>query len=383
MARVTPEGVQPEDLGGYIATLETQWRDEFGQSLTIDPASPQSQMNGIYGLRLARQDERLVSVASQSSLLTASGIAMDYLVTLLGIERQPATHSTVTATLTGTPGTVVPAGSSAQTAAGAVFDTDSAVTIGTGGTVEVDMSAEAFGPVAAGAGTITEIVTPVAGWASITNAAAATPGRNRETDTELLATYYLLTDQWAQGSHDALRAAIVRATGVTHPLPRIEDNDTAAAVTVQAVSIPANSLLCVVQGGSDSDVGAAIASRKTLGIPTSGTVAVDVTGYGTINFSRVVEVPVRITMTISSRPDFPAQGLDEIRRNLVEHAATWGIGEAIDVTRLYEPILAVQGFTVTTAPAVVNAGNNMDLPAMPALAERYTLTTGNITITVA
>lgn len=45
--------------------------------------------------------------------------------------------------------------------------------------------AQTFGPISAPANSLTEILTPVAGWASLTNPQAGITGRNQETDAEL------------------------------------------------------------------------------------------------------------------------------------------------------------------------------------------------------
>lgn len=112
-----------------------------------------------------------------------------------GLTRRAAVKATGQVTFTGTPGTIIPAGTQVSTvssgAAPAVFfATTSEATIGAEGTVTVDieaMEAGASGNVAAG--TITLLAQPVAGVTSVTNAAAATGGLDEEDDASLLARY--------------------------------------------------------------------------------------------------------------------------------------------------------------------------------------------------
>jgi uncharacterized phage protein gp47/JayE len=85
------------------------------------------------------------------------------------------TFSTVTATLTGTPATSVAAGSQASSN-GFVFKVVSTVIIGGGGTVDADFIAVSTGAIPCPPGTLTTIVTPVVGWASVTNADAGVSG---------------------------------------------------------------------------------------------------------------------------------------------------------------------------------------------------------------
>lgn len=86
------------------------------------------------------------------------------------------TFSTVLATVTGTPTTVIPAGSQAS-ANGQVFETVLSTTIPGGGSqTNVLFQAITTGAINVGIGELITIVTPVAGWASVTNPADGTAG---------------------------------------------------------------------------------------------------------------------------------------------------------------------------------------------------------------
>jgi hypothetical protein len=86
------------------------------------------------------------------------------------------TNSEVLATVTGTPTTVIPAGSKASSG-GAVFQTLVAVTIPGGGSLAgVLFQALSTGAIPVPIASLTTIVTPVSGWASVTNLALGIPG---------------------------------------------------------------------------------------------------------------------------------------------------------------------------------------------------------------
>ncbi len=110
-----------------------------------------------------------------------------------GLTRKPAVKATGQVTFTGTPGTVIPAGTQVSTvgseAAPAIFfATKSDATIGTGGTVTVDIEAvEAGASGNVAAGTITMLAQPVAGVTAVTNMAATSGGVDTEDDASLLA----------------------------------------------------------------------------------------------------------------------------------------------------------------------------------------------------
>jgi len=126
---------------------------------------------------------------------TTFGAYLDLRAEEHGVTRLPATRARGTVTFTGTPNTVIPAGTrvstaSTPTAAAQVFTTDAEATIGGGGTVDVTVTAEVAGSAGnVAAGRITFVTTPVAGVSSVTNAAPTTGGTDKETDAALLARY--------------------------------------------------------------------------------------------------------------------------------------------------------------------------------------------------
>lgn len=396
MAEVTATGVAARSLASYVQQLQTAFRDALGEDLDVAAESPQGQLIASFALILAEQDEALVGVSNGLSLSRALGTQLDDLGSMLGIDRLLATYSTVTATLTGTAATIVPAGSRARTSAGVVFALVNDATIGAGGSVMATMRATETGPVEAAAGALTEIVDLVAGWAGVTNAAAASVGRNAETDTAYRGRYHRHVARNARSSADAILAAVLDVDGVTGAILR--ENSTSAAVNVQGVSIDARSFLVVVEGGSDADVAAAIARSKPVGVIMSGTETVSVphsSGSHSVDvkFSRVTRVPLAITIDTTIGPRFPGGGIGQIIERVVDWAAgEWssgtgdfdtsglGIGEQIDTNRLLAPILSVPGHTLATVTAMRNT-NPLSAVGTVGLTERLTIAAADVTVT--
>jgi len=114
----------------------------------------------------------------------AEGVQLDNVNRLRGVVRNEARHSTATVTITGTPTTVVVAGSKvAIPNGGEQWETDAEVTIPGGGSIDVTVTAINTGPIEAAIGAITDIIDGVSGWASVTNAAIAVVGADVEGDT--------------------------------------------------------------------------------------------------------------------------------------------------------------------------------------------------------
>ena len=182
MAIVDYTGITPVDLAGYRRLFEQKFRDAFGADLSFDEETPQAQWIGIASLVAAELDEVLVAEANGLNRATAAGFQLDDLGSMLGLTRFAPTRSTAVVSLTGVASTVVPAGSRIRGTNAEEFQTTAQATIAAGGT-DVNVEAIEYGPIPAEVGTLTEIVTPVAGWTGVTNPAAAVVGRYAESDT--------------------------------------------------------------------------------------------------------------------------------------------------------------------------------------------------------
>lgn len=139
-------------------------------------------------LELAEAYRQLDLVLQFGFAQTTYGQFLDYRAAEHGLERKAATKATGQVTITGSNGTVVPAGSLFATGAGIQFQTTTDVTIGESGSVTVDIEAvEAGAKGNVPADTITEIPVSIAGVTAVTNENPTTGGTDEESDTALLA----------------------------------------------------------------------------------------------------------------------------------------------------------------------------------------------------
>ncbi|MCP4711973.1 MAG: hypothetical protein GY869_25410, partial [Planctomycetes bacterium] len=133
---------------------------------------------------LGEINELVQDVYDAGSVSNATGVRLDNLLEVVGITRPAAAYSTVTLTITPSETTTVPLGTQYSTAAGVVFATDVALALTgtTPGTVAATCTV--VGANDAGIAEVTTIVNSVFGVVSVSNAAAASPGRLRATDSE-------------------------------------------------------------------------------------------------------------------------------------------------------------------------------------------------------
>jgi len=191
--------------------VDAQLEADKGLSQILDP--PADALGQAYDLLQATLDAR--------DRDAAEGVELDNLGALINVRRRAATYSTVTLTLGGTPATVIAAGKRARVPGTTeiYWALDDPATIGGGGTVDVSGTCAPIGAQEATAASITEIVDAVAGWTTVTNAAAAVAGVEVETDAA-----YRRRQKASLSAGGTARPASIRA--------KIEALDAVTAATV-------------------------------------------------------------------------------------------------------------------------------------------------------
>ncbi len=345
---VTTSGFVAKTLAQCKAELEADYRDTFGQGINVEPQSVFGQIIGIHAEREADFWAILEDVYRAFDPDANEGDAQDAVAAITGARRAPARKSTVEVTLTGTPGTVVPAGSVASVfASSAKFELTAQATIGAGGTVSAVMESQEAGPVAAPAGTLTVIETPVAGWTDITNPTDATLGALAETAAQLRVRREAELRSTGAAAVDAVRADVLQVPLVT--ACTVFENVTGA---VDGDGLPAKSIEVLVSGGDDQAIRDAIWKSKGGGIETYGSTtgtALDSQGTAhTIKFSRPVDKLVYLDVSIKvDAATYPADGDAQIISALA--ARTYSAGEDV-VSWQLKKLITVSG--VLDVPAL-------------------------------
>lgn len=372
MAGVTDQGFQIKLLSEVLSDAESQL------ALITDPATgatllpdlnssdPAMQIAKVPLDGIAAAWEVMAVVYAQFDPSKATGAALSGLVQLNGIERQPATGSLVTLQITATAGVVLPAGTLVSDADGTHrWATTQSYTSPVGGVGTVSAQCQDVGPIEAAIGTISSIVTPVAGWTSVTNPGPAVVGRLEETDTELRQRRARSTAAPSAGPIESIYANLANLPGVTYA--RAYQNNT---LVTDSRGIPAKSVAAVVVGGEDLDIAYALLARTGVTAEWFGTSTVSLFDAQDVEyqvkFSRAAAKPiyVRVEVRITNPSIFPADGLTQIRDAIVAYAAggapaldgvengfgTTGFppGAPILTSRLYTPINYVPGHEVVS-----------------------------------
>lgn len=334
-ATVTAEGISAPDYQTVLDTITGYFQQIYGSDAYLEPDSKDGQMVALVALAIHDANNTAISVYRSFSPATALGDALTSNVKINGITRRAATNSTVDLLLTGTVGTAITNGSVRDTNS-VVWNLPATVVIGSDGTVVATATCANSGAVAAVAGSVNGINTPTRGWASVTNPLAATVGVAAETDAELRVRQSQSVALASLTPFDAVDGAIANVEGVTRH--KLFENDTE---TTDANGLPAHSISAIVEGGDATSIANTIRSVKGQGVSTYGTTAVIVTDkYGnpfTIRFSRPIDVPVYVSITLKALTGYSSEVGDEIKAAVASYINSLAIGDSVLLSRVYSP----------------------------------------------
>ncbi|WP_204364144.1 baseplate J/gp47 family protein [Klebsiella pneumoniae] len=334
-ATVTAEGISAPDYQTVLDTITGYFQQIYGSDAYLEPDSKDGQMVALVALAIHDANNTAISVYRSFSPATALGDALTSNVKINGITRRAATNSTVDLLLTGTVGTTITNGSVRDTNS-VVWNLPATVVIGSDGTVVATATCANSGAVAAVAGSVDGINTPTRGWASVTNPLAATVGVAAETDAELRVRQSQSVALASLTPFDAVDGAIANVEGVTRH--KLFENDTEAT---DSNGLPPHSISAIVEGGDATEIANTIRSVKGQGVSTYGTTAVIVTDkYGNpyiIRFSRPVDVPIYVSITLKALTGYSSEVGDEIKTAVAAYINSLAIGDSVLLSRVYSP----------------------------------------------
>ena len=320
---VVPTGTITTDTGAIKTQVEDEYKAVFGSDLIVTPETPQGALIVTETLARVAVADNNASLANQINPNLAGGVYLDAILALTGVQRTASTPSTVLCTITGVVGTIIPAGSQAsETGSGNsnIFQSIAPVTIPSGGSITgVAFQSIVDGPIPATINTLTQIVSDVLGWETITNPAAATLGQ--DTQSDISARSLRRQTLFSQGSSlaGAIYAAVKEVDGVTS-LTFLENVANTTQV-ISGVTMVAHSIYACVDGGTNDAVAKAIASKKSGGCnynngasgdPQSVPVTDPYSGQVMdVLFDRpdIIQILVRVTISAATSVQNPEQAV--------------------------------------------------------------------------
>lgn len=333
-----------DDAGLHVPTyadirddLIAQFKAIYGEDIYLGNDSQDYQMISAFALKTYDTMQMLQIVYNNQSTKTAVGTGLSSRVKLNGLRRKTATYSTCVLTLTGVPGTTIPAGIVEDTQGRKWLLPEN--TRFDGETLEITAQCQDLGAIEAPVGTIAKISNPQYGWLTATNKVPAVKGRPIETDEELRRRQSISTAIPSQNMVNSTIAGIASVAGVTRY--KVYENDTNST---DENGIPSHSIAAVVEGGLDGAVAEQIYLRKGPGCGTYGTTTIIYTNSdglkNEIRFFRPSYQKISVKVTVKKYATYTTAVEGDIRRNIASYIDRLGIGGNVTSTGILTAIAA-------------------------------------------
>lgn len=347
MTQLTETGFERTRLIDRLADIQSKARAIFGQEMDLSSDTMDGQHIGLFAEAIADLDELAEMVWMSFDPDLSSNNSLSRLVKLNGIERSLGAYSVATLTLTGTPLTLIPAGSVIGNVSGTVLVYTSAdARLDDTGVAMVTASPDSIGVINAVTNSLTVIKSPIYGWASVTNEQPMVIGKLRETDQALRLRRRGSVSKGNRNMTEALWAALSDLQGVVEV--SVLEN---ATPLKDSRGLPPHSIHVVVLGGDDLEIAQTIWISKTGGTVLAGEQVIEITDQmgnaQSIRFSRPTPVPVKIEVSITPKAGWNYSTSNIIKKVLVD----WinkeiQVGDELINSSLYTPLNELGGFVI-------------------------------------
>lgn len=352
----TPSGLVIPSESDVLSGVQSDINAAFGGGLNQALETPQGQLASSQTAIIADKNSQFAYFVNQVDPQYADGRFQDAIGRIYFLTRKPATSTSVQATLTGVPGTVIPAGTFAQDTSGNTYASTGSATIGSVGAVTAEFQNVVTGPIPCPSGTLTQVYQSISGWDAITNASDGTLGQNVETRSEFEYRRKNSVSLNSEGTTGAIYATVFNLDNVLDVY--VIDNFTNSTVNTGPTNYPvaAHSVYVAVVGGVDADIAQAIWSKKSLGCDYNGNTSVTVTdesGYNypaptyTVTFNRPDPLPILFEVTIIDDPSLPSNIVDLVTNSIIarfngtDGTSRERIGSSIFASRYYPAVSSV------------------------------------------
>jgi uncharacterized phage protein gp47/JayE len=315
---ITALGFQRPSFEEILAEVQANAISKFDDGGENTPSVEPEDWLGANTYIIAEAKNDLYKIAEDTYyaifLSTATGVSLDRAA--VPTQRIAEKKAIATVELTGTAATVVPAGFLFERDDGTQYALSNAQVL-SGGVDEAQVQA-VIGGIAGNApvGAIKFIPVPLDGLDSVVSITPASGGAPVETDSSLRARARI--DRSIDRT-SSLQAIVNRVLEVADVLDAVGFENTD---TVPVAGRPGSSFEIVVNGGTDEDMAQAIFGSKPAGIESFGSTTVPVTDPTNgqvfdISFSRVVQVSISFTVTLTTNDDYDPVAAEPIIRQAI------------------------------------------------------------------
>lgn len=359
---VTSQGVITVDTSSVRADFAAAYTTALGADLNTDVSTPAGQLitNDTTAITTAMQE--CVNMANENNVYFATGQALDVAAAFYGYYRKQGVPTTVVATVTGSSGVSIPAGSIVSDGENQ-YRTLSRVTIPSTASASVECQCTATGPIACPAGSLTKIVTTISGWDGVTNQYDGITGYATESDNTFRDR---VTANFLNKRARAIMGAIIDNVAALNDVISVVggENPFNVTQTVDGIEMPPHSIYLTVLGGNESEIAQVMATQKTMGAETIGNTEVGYTDPD-INYKYTYKIyrptPVRVYAQIQYNANVytPANVSDQIKQLVSDYVANnpFCVGQTVSGNTL---ATALDGYNKIDLLAIKVSANGTD-----------------------
>lgn len=326
----TDNGLKLSDTSTVLEQVQNVFLQAF-PNLNIEPSTPQGQIITFITELFTKAQTDVLEFANVI-LNGGTGIWLDaYCKTYYGIIRKTASKGSVTALISGTIGTIIPAGFTAKSG-DYEFETISEYIIASGGNVYAELFAKDDGDFSINIDTLTTIITPVTGVERITNPYESVAGSDIETDNELRLRAANSLTYRATSIFDGMLAQILQLTGVSKIAGK--ENNTKNTVSYKGIVLEPNSIAVVVKGGDLQAIGKVMLENKTVGADVMGDIDINVyeeisKQTSTMRIYRPTQVALKAELQVAINNLTTQDYADQLKNQIINTIDNYNINDEI------------------------------------------------------
>ena len=266
-------GLVAEETSVVRARIAQEWKNAFATDprlpvLDTNPETPAGQLIDGQTALASEKDNDMIYIANMFNPKNATGVWQDALAAIYFLNRKIALPTYVTCQVRGAYGTTIPYGALVQDVNGYTFLNTSVVVIGSSGTANIYVRCTETGAVEVAPNTVTQIVTTVPGWDSVTNPSAGVTGRDEESQAAFENRRAGSVGKNSHGAVASIYGTIADLNNVVAVL--VLENTTNTDKTIKGVTLAGHSVYISVYGGDNTDIARAIYNKIDGGVGTQG-----------------------------------------------------------------------------------------------------------------
>lgn len=359
---ITENGLSVPDVADILSGRLTDMTTALGGGASQSLSSPQGQIAQSDTEIIAQEYDKLLCLFNQVNPDYATGRFQDGIGRIYFMDRISAQGTVTTGTCIGQAGTVIPAGSTAITTDGYIYQAIDNITIPVGGSVDGAFVNTTTGPIPCAAGSLNQIYRAVPGWDAITNASPGVVGVDVESRIAFETRRQQSVARNSRNQDASVLSALLATNGVLDAY--VWSNRTASTVNKGTTNYPvlAHSIFISVYGGADADVAQAIFSTYNPGANLNGSTTYTV--YDNVNYlppypsydiQWLKASPTRVyfKVQIDSSLNPPSDITQQVKDMIVTvfNGEYDGIGKArigstINAGKYYAPVISISPDTV-------------------------------------